>query len=704
MAKKQYIIDGFDCANCAIKVENHLNKDEAIASARIDFAAKRLHLQYHQDRSYSIDELLTKIREVEQDPITIHPLDKEKSYTTPIWTKNVVFRLARIVVGLALLIMAMLLEKNFESTWPNYVFVVLYLTSYGVVAYDVVIKALRNIFKLQDIFDENILMSVATLGAFAIGEHFEAVLVILLSQVGEVFQSISVNKSRNTIIQTMDLRPSIAHLLNDGDMVDVDPKSLIVGDTILVKVGDVIPVDGYVVEGSGSLDTSSLTGEFLPQGIRVGDEALSGTILKTGSISIRVSKRYVDSTISRILDLVTNSGEHKSKAEQFMTKFAKVYTPVVMALALLLAVVPPLFTGEWQLYLYRAFTFLVISCPCAIVISVPLTFFTGLGLASKHGIIVKGANYLDRLTEVDTLVYDKTGTITEGIFEVKSVVINQGTEEEFATLVSAVEKRSNHPIAHAILQYLNQENNEVKLDDYQEVAGLGIAAIFQGKPVLVGNRTLLEQNKIEMGEVHLPGTVVYVAWDGQYLGGISLDDTIKPSAHDLVKNAALLNLRLVMLTGDRYATAKEVAQSIGLEHFYAELLPDGKIEKLEKELNRPHGATAFIGDGINDAPSIMRADVGIAMGGIGSDFAVENADIVIMNDDPLSVIDAIDIAKATRKKATLNIIIALVVKLIVLGLSAVGFAPMWLAVLADTGLSLVLVLHSLLLIRHKIHR
>lgn len=701
MAQKQYMIDGFDCANCAIKVENHLNKDQAIASARIDFAAKRLHLQYRANESYSIDELLLKIKEVEHDPITIQPLDKERRYTTPIWTKSVIFRLARIFVGLALMIAALLLERTYV-TWPSYVFIALYLSAYAVVAYDVVYKALRNLLRLQDVFDENILMSVATLGAFAIGEHFEAVLVILLSQVGEVFQSISVNKSRNTIIQTMDLRPNIAHLFHQGVLTDVEPKNLSIGDTILVKVGEIIPVDGFVVEGSGSLDTSSLTGEFLPQGIRVGDEALSGAILQAGSITIQVSKRYIDSTISKILDLVTNSGEHKSKAEQFMTKFAKVYTPVVMALALMLAIVPPLFTGEWSLYLYRAFTFLVISCPCAIIISVPLTFFTGLGLASKHGIIVKGANYLDRLTEVDTLVYDKTGTITEGVFEVKAVNVHQGEYRDFVAILCAAEKRSTHPIAQAILDYFNQEEIVLELDHYQEFAGLGIGATYQGKQVYVGNRTLLEQNNIPMVAQMDTGTAVYVAYDGAFLGAVILNDTIKPSAMSLVKQAKQRHLRLVMLTGDRYHAAKEVANAIGLEHFYAELLPDGKIEKLEAELQQQKGAIAFIGDGINDAPSIMRADVGIAMGGIGSDFAVENADIVIMNDDPIKVLDAITIAKATRKKAILNILIALLVKLAVLALSAVGYAPMWLAVLADTGLSLLLVLHSLWLIRYRL--
>ena len=539
-------------------------------------------------------------------------------------------------------------------------------------------------------------------------DPMDAAMVIILYQVGELFEHIASGKSKNAISNAIDLRADTANLITDNKVVEVKPETLKVGDKILVRIGEIVPADGEIIDGQGTLDTSSLTGEPMPVDALVGMNALSGSILRSGSITIRINKVFADSTISKILELVQSSGERKAKAEKFITKFARIYTPSVFLIGILFAVISGLITHDWAQSIFGGLAILVVSCPCAIVISVPLAFFAGIGLASKRGVVIKGANYLDSLCKIGTVYIDKTGTLTYGDFKVSDWVTNGVKEDELKTALLAAESRSNHPIAKAICLHQNVSALALKQENYEEVAGLGVKTEYEGNTILAGNVELLKNYDIAVEEVEVGGTAIYVAKNGKFIGYVVLKDVVRDKAKELVKKLNSIGIEVVLLSGDKESTVKEVAEAVGIKEYHAKLLPQDKTKYVEKAIeNRKNGKLiAFAGDGINDTPSIIRADVGFAMGGIGSDVAVENSDVVIMQDHPLKIYDSIKIAKKTRAVAIFNIIFSLVIKVavIILILSGVlGHMGMTVAVLADTGLTVLMTFNSLMLIYRKIN-
>ena len=574
----------------------------------------------------------------------------------------------KILIALALFLIAMVIK--FENEWINNgIFIVSYII----------------------VFDENFLMSIATLGAFAIGEFPEAVAVMLFYQVGELFQDYAVDKSRKSIASLMDIRPDYANIIRDGKEEKVDPSEVRIGDTIIIKPGEKVPLDGVVVDGKTTLDTKALTGESVPRGVEVGevgDQVLSGCINLNGVIKVKVTKEYGESTVSKILDLVENASSKKAKSENFITKFAAYYTPIVVIIAIILAIVPPLIIegANFQDWLYRALSFLVVSCPCALVISIPLSFFGGIGGASKMGVLVKGSNYLEALSNAEIMVFDKTGTLTEGVFEVQNVEPIEISKEELLKIAAYAEYYSNHPISKSIKKAYNKEIDEKEIIDSKEISGKGIEAKIGNQDVLAGNEKLMNEKGIEYTKCTHVGSVVYVAIDGKYVGHIVIADKIKEDAKRTIEELRKNNIKqTVMLTGDRKNIGEAVAKELGIDKVYAELLPDGKVEKVEELLKTksPKGKLAFVGDGINDAPVLAMADIGIAMGGLGADSAIEAADIVIMTDQPSKIISAIKLSKKTMRIVRENIIFAIAVKVLVLILTAVGLSSMWQAVFAD---------------------
>ena len=580
-----------------------------------------------------------------------------------------------------------------------------FLVVYGVIGWDIVWKALRNILRGQ-VFDENFLMTVATIGAFLIGEFPEGVAVMLFYQVGELFQSYAVNKSRKSISSLMDIRPDYANVQKGGKWEQVDPEEVSVGETILVKPGERIPLDGIILEGNSTIDTSALTGESVPREVEAGKEVISGCINLTGILTIQVEKEYGESTVAKILDLVENSSSKKAHAENFITRFAKYYTPIVVIGAVLLAVIPPLFTGfHFMEWVSRALTFLVISCPCALVISVPLSFFGGIGGASKSGVLVKGSNYLEALANTEIVVFDKTGTLTKGTFHVSQIHPVDMSEDTLLELAAYAEAYSNHPISLSIQKAYQKEIQQNRVEDIEEVSGHGVKAKVDGHLILAGNAKLMEQENIPYQPNRSPGTVVYVARDGVYAGFLLIEDEIKEDAERAIQSLRAAHVRkMVMLTGDADAVGQKVAKQIGLDEAYTELLPAGKVEKMEELLvqKSPKGKLAFVGDGINDAPVRARADIGIAMGGLGSDAAIEAADVVIMTDEPSKISTVVQISRKTLRIVRQNIVFALAVKAIVLILGAVGMANMWAAVFADVGVSVIAILNAIRALRVKI--
>ena len=601
-------------------------------------------------------------------------------------------------IGLAA---AFFLAGIFVPADPHWLSLLLELTAYAVIGWDVVWKALRNIVRGQ-VFDENFLMALASIGAFFVGEYSEAVAVMLFYQVGELFQHYAVEKSRRSIGELMDIRPDTATLLQGDEAVAVDPFEVHPGDRILVRPGERVPLDGVVEKGTSLLDTSALTGESVPRTVEEGQEILSGCVNQTGVLTVRVTKEFGESTVSRILDLVENASEKKSKREAFITRFAAVYTPIVVIAAVLLAAVPPLLVpgqvfGDW---LYRALTFLVVSCPCALVIAVPLSFFGGIGGASRMGVLVKGGNYLEALSHAQIAVFDKTGTLTRGVFAVQQITAVNGQENRLLALAASAESRSTHPIAQSLQAYAAGRSLAPAPDTVEEIAGRGVCAVIGGKTVRVGSRAMMEENGLlpEHAPEDPSGTVVHVAEDGQYLGWIQIRDQTKDGAKDAM--AALKRTgveKTVMLTGDNERTAREVAGELGLDAAYAQLLPDGKVRQVEALLQekRGNGTLLFVGDGMNDAPVLARADVGIAMGALGSDAAIEAADVVLMNDDLSRLPRAIRLARRTLRIANQNIVFALAVKVAVLVLSALGLANMWFAVFADVGVAVLAICNAL---------
>ena len=600
--------------------------------------------------------------------------------------------LIRILLAAGLFLLALLLPLSPTGK------LVAFLVCYGVIGWDILWRALRNIAHGQ-VFDENFLMTVATLGAMALGDYKEGVVVMLFYQVGELFQSYAVNRSRRSIAGLMDICPDHANLLRDGQVVEVSPEEVVPGDTILVRPGERLPLDGVIVTGDSSLDTSALTGESLPRHATVGDEVFSGCINQSGALQIQVTKAYEDSTVAKILDLVENASSKKSHSEAFITRFARVYTPAVVMAAVLLALLPPLLTGGgFAVWIHRALTFLVISCPCALVISVPLSFFGGIGGASKCGVLMKGGGSLETLANTGTVVFDKTGTLTRGDFQVTRLLPNGVSPQDLLETAALAEQSSTHPISRSILTAYGKPADPARLEDLQEIPGRGVRVTVDGRTVLAGNARLLQEAGISFSPSSEPGTLVYIARDGVYLGVLVIEDTVKEDAAAAISALKGAGVRqTVMLTGDTDAVGRRIGRQLGLDQVYTQLLPGDKVEKLEALLNRStrEHKVAYVGDGINDAPALARADVGIAMGGLGSDAAIEAADVVIMTDQPSKIATAMAISRKTLRIVRQNIILALGVKGVVLILGAIGWASMWAAVFADVGVAVIAICNAI---------
>lgn len=597
----------------------------------------------------------------------------------------------RLIISAALFVSALMIGNESMK-------LILFIVSYVFAGGDIVKRAVRNIFR-GNVFDENFLMAIASIGAFSIGEAPEGVAVMLFYQVGEAFQSYAVGQSRKSITSLMDIRPDYANVKVGDELVKTDPDDVKVGDIIVVKAGEKVPLDGKVIEGTSMVDTSALTGESVPREITVGSDLLSGCININGVITAEVTKEFEESTVSKILDLVENASTKKSKSERFITKFARYYTPVVVIIAAILAVVPPLVIegAAFSDWIYRALAFLVVSCPCALVISVPLSFFGGIGGASKKGILIKGSNYLEALAQTEIVVFDKTGTLTKGVFDVQEIRAEGISEDELLKFAAYAESYSNHPISMSLKNAFNKDIDNDKISDVEEIPGHGVSATVEGRKILAGNIKLMKENNIMYYDGELVGTVVHVAIDNSYAGYILIADEVKEDAADAIRLLKQADIKqTVMLTGDTKAAGEKVAGSLGVDMVYTELLPADKVEKVEEliEYKSAKGKLAFVGDGINDAPVLARADIGIAMGGLGSDAAIEAADIVIMTDEPSKIVTAMKISKKTLKIAYENIIFAIAVKIIILALSAIGAATMWAAVFADVGVAVIAILNS----------
>ncbi|MGN0803632.1 MAG: heavy metal translocating P-type ATPase [Candidatus Faecivicinus sp.] len=604
--------------------------------------------------------------------------------------------LARIVAGAVLFVAAILIPAE---GWMK---LVLFLVPYLVVGWKVLKKAAINIAHGQ-VFDENFLMCIATIGAFASGEYMEGVAVMLFYQVGELFENYAVGRSRKSISELMDIRPDVANVERDGAIEEVDPEEVAVGDVIVVQPGERVPLDGTVIEGCSMLDTAALTGESVPRSVRTGDSVISGCINQSGVLRIHVEKEFGESTVSKILELVENSSSRKAEAEKFITKFARYYTPAVCFAAVALAVVPSLITGDWLMWVKRALLFLVVSCPCALVISIPLSFFGGIGGASRQGVLIKGANFLETLAKVDTVVFDKTGTLTEGTFKVTAVHPEKMSEAELLELAALVESYSTHPISRSIIDAYGRDPERHRVAEVEEIAGHGVKATVDGhRVVAAGNSRLMESLGAKWTPCERTGTIIHIAVDGEYEGHIVISDIVKPDAAEAIQALRGLGVRrTVMLTGDSEAVGKRVAEELGLDEAFCGLLPADKVEHVEQLLKESKGALAFVGDGINDAPVLSRADIGIAMGALGSDAAIEAADVVLMNDRPSSISTAISISRRTHRIVKQNIVFALGVKAIVLVLSALGLANMWAAVFADVGVSVLAILNAMRALRFR---
>ena len=609
-------------------------------------------------------------------------------------------KLTKIIIALILFIFSMVIK--FENVWINNA---IFVISYIIVGFEIIRKALRNIIRGK-VFDENFLMSVATIGAFGIGEFPEAVAVMLFYQIGELFQSYAVDKSRKSIASLMDIRPDYANVYRNGKVEKVNPDEVKIGETIVVKPGEKIPLDGIILEGKSTLDTKALTGESIPREVIEKNEVLSGCINLNGVIKIEVTKEYKESTVSKILDLVENASSKKSKSENFITKFAKYYTPIVVIIAAILAILPPLLISgqNFSDWIYRALSFLVVSCPCALVISIPLSFFSGIGGASKIGILIKGSNYLEALSNVEKVVFDKTGTLTKGVFEVQKVNAVEITKDELLKMAAYSEYYSNHPISKSIKKAYGKEIDEKKIIKAQELSGLGISARIEEQDILIGNEKLMNENQIAFTKCNEVGTTLYVAIERKYVGYILIADTIKEDSKKAIEDLKKNNIKqTVMLTGDRKQVGEAVSKELGLDKVYTELLPNGKVEKIEELLKEKSekGKLAFVGDGINDAPVLALADIGIAMGGLGADSAIEAADIVIMTDEPSKIVKAIKLSKKTMRIVKENIIFAISIKVAVLILAAFGISTMWEAVFADVGVSVIAIINALRILRVK---
>ena len=600
----------------------------------------------------------------------------------------------KIIISGILFVVALIIKVPY-----SWIKTAIFIISYLIVGFEILKKALKNILK-GDAFDENFLMAVATIGAFIIGEYPEAVAVMLFYQIGEVFQDYSVDKSRESIASLINIKPDIANVLRAGKEEKIDPNNVMVGEIVLIKPGEKVPLDGKVIEGESFIDTSCLTGEGVPRKVNIGDEILSGCINTDGLLKIEVTKEYGESTVNKILELVENASEKKSKSENFITKFAKYYTPIVVIIAVFLAIIPPLIIRNalFSDWIYRALSFLVVSCPCALVISIPLSFFGGIGGAARKGILIKGSNYLEQLAKTEIVVFDKTGTLTKGVFEVQNVNSINIKEEELLEIAATVEYYSNHPIAKSVKKAFNKEIDEGKISNIKEIPGKGIFAKIEGKDVLIGNSTLFEDENIEYEKCEDIGTILYIAIDKKFVGTILIADEIKEDSKKTIKDLKKNGIKqTVMLTGDRKEVSKDVSDKLEIDEVYSELLPDGKVKKVEDLLKNKNEQRklVFVGDGINDSPVLAMADIGVAMGANGTDSAIEAADIVIMTDEPSKINTAIKIARKNMRIVKENIFFAIFVKVLILILSAFGISNMWQAVFADVGVSIIAILNSL---------
>ena len=716
-------LKGLDCANCANKIENKVNKLESVEEAVLNFSLSLLivNLKENSDVNKVEGEIKTIVNNLEPHVIVskydnnikekknvctseccsghAHNVEEKHEESHEHNHSEGVSLRDKVTLAIGFILFAIAIFIGEEKSYVPYI----YALSYVLVGGKVVLSAIRNIFRGQ-VFDENFLMTVATLGAFAIGNHPEGVAVMIFYEIGELFQSYAVNRSRKSISSLMDIRADYANLIIDGKEKKVDPSEIKIDDIIVIKPGERVPLDGVVIEGNSSLDTSALTGESLPRNIELNDEILAGVINLTGVIRVNVTKEFGESTVSRILELVQNASSKKAQTEKFITKFARYYTPVVVLSAVALAIIPPLVVegalfSDW---VYRALIFLVVSCPCALVVSIPLGLFAGIGGASKNGVLIKGGNYLEALKDVETVVFDKTGTLTKGVFKVVKINTNNIEEGELLRIAATGESFSNHPIAQSILKAYGKEVDKSIISNYEEISGNGIKVNIDNKEVLLGNYKLMNSNGIKYTNSQEIGTVVHVVVDGEYKGNIVIADEVKEDSKEAIEMLKKIGVKkCVMLTGDNKKVAEKIAEELGLDEVYAELLPTDKVAMVEKLLKEKSekGKLAFVGDGINDAPVLARADVGVAMGGIGSDAAIEAADVVLMRDNPSSLVDAIEIGRKTNRILWQNIIFSLGVKIAVLIPAAIGIANMWEGVFADVGVTLIAVLNSMRALR-----
>ena len=698
--EKVFVLKGLDCPNCSAKIEKEVGELEGITSSTVNLMKQTLTITLDEDRARTITPIIESIVHTHEPDVEV----QEQSEASPGCSEeneNTRNRIIRLAAGAILYAIIMVLHSFYSFTGMTYLAGL--IAAYFILGYDVLWQALRNITHGR-IFDEHFLMSISTIGAFGIGEYPEAVAVMLFYQIGEWFQDLAVDRSRHSIAGLMDIRPDIAHIRHNGKEITVTPDTIAVGSTIIVHPGERIPLDGQVISGSSLLDTRALTGESVPRRVHSGDTALSGCIAKDGVIEIKVSHTFGESTASKIIDLVQNAASRKAPTERFITRFCRYYTPFVVFSAIFLGLIPPLFFGGlWADWLTRAFIFLVISCPCALVISIPLTFFSGIGAASRKGILVKGSNYLEALTQLGTVVFDKTGTLTKGVFRVTAIDSTDNfSKDTVLHLAALAESQSRHPIAQSIRQAWKNPIDTTTLSDYQELSGLGICVVYRGKEILAGNETLLHQKHITFTPSPAAGTKVYIAYGGSYAGCLHITDEIKEDSRQAIQGLKEAGVsQTVMLTGDTEEIGQTVSRELGLDAYYAQLLPQDKVHRLEElDAHKQNGKKlAFVGDGINDAPVLARADVGIAMGGLGSDAAIEAADVVLMTDEPSKLVTAIGVARATKHIAWQNIVLALGVKGLLLGLGALGMATMWEAVFGDVGVMILAVLNSLRALR-----
>lgn len=716
MMKKELLLDGLDCPNCSAKIEHEVNEIDGV-NAQMNFMTKTLTLETADEAEYEsvLKQIRTIVRKHEpdvavKDKLNVKGQAMSEGYAAKLETKENESgeceegsrkkEIIKLVIGGVIFAIGLIFQ------FKNWLELAIFLASYIIVGGNVVRRAVKGILRGQ-VFSEHFLMSVATIGAFFVGEYPEGVSVMLFYLVGEMFQDMAVDHSRKSISALMDIRPDYANLKDGDELRKVSPYDVKTGDIIVIKPGEKIPLDGKVIEGSSMVDTAALTGESVPRELGPGGDALSGFINKNGVLTIEVTKDYGESTVSKILDLVQNAGCRKAPTEQFITKFARYYTPFVVFGALALAILPPLLIpgaifGEWA---YRALAFLVVSCPCALVISIPLGFFGGIGGASKRGILIKGSNYLEALNNVEAVVFDKTGTLTKGVFKVTQINPRNGyTSEELLNYAACAESYSSHPIALSIMDACESEIDKSRIGEYQEVAGLGIRAVVDGNEVLAGNSRMMDSENIEYENADTLGSIVHVAVNKVYAGNIIISDEVKKDAGMVIDELKSLGIRkTVMLTGDLKAAGDKIGKQLGLDEVYSELLPGDKVEKIEmlEREKSGKGKIIFVGDGINDAPVLARADIGMAMGGLGSDAAIEAADIVIMDDTPSKIATAIKISKRTRSIVFQNIVFALGVKALFLALSAFGMASMWEAVFADMGVALIAIFNAMRVINTK---